>query len=71
MGWAQRHDEDGVPTVTEPILIGVLNDGERPSDLDAGSAASSTYSQLATDMALPIDAAIAAGRIDRDVEFVP
>jgi branched-chain amino acid transport system substrate-binding protein len=70
MGWAQRHDEDGVPTVTEPILIGVLNDGERPSDLDAGSAASSTYSQLATDMALPIDAAIAAGRIDRDVEFV-
>ncbi|MDQ1361369.1 MAG: branched-chain amino acid transport system substrate-binding protein [Acidimicrobiaceae bacterium] len=56
--------------MTEPILIGVLNDGERPSDLDAGSAASTTYSQLATDMALPIDAAIAAGRIDREVEFV-
>ncbi len=56
--------------MTEPILIGVLNDGERPSDLDEGSESSATYSQLAADMRLPVDAAIAAGRIDREVAFV-
>ena|GEM_PF-562007 len=57
--------------MAEPILIGVLNDGERPSDLEAGSAHSRTYSQLAADMRMPIDAAIEAGRIDRPVELVP
>jgi branched-chain amino acid transport system substrate-binding protein len=56
--------------MTEPILIGVLNDGERPSDLSEGSESSSTYSQLASDMRLAVDAVTAAGRIDREVEFV-
>ena len=54
----------------DAILVGVMNDGERPGDLDAGEADSPTYSQLASDMHLAIDPVIAAGRIDRPVEFV-
>ena len=56
--------------MTDPILIGVLNDGERPPEAEAGYGGGRTYSQWTADMRLAVDAGIEAGRIDRQVEFV-
>jgi len=56
--------------MTEPILIGVLNDGERPPEEAEGGAGGRTYGQWTADMRLAVDAAVESGRIDREVEFV-
>jgi branched-chain amino acid transport system substrate-binding protein len=53
--------------VTEPVRIGILNDGVGARD---GSDKGGVFLQLARDMQLAIDEVAQQGRLDRPVEFV-
>ena len=52
--------------MNQPILVGILNDGERADNQATGGV----YKQMQADMELAIADRIVAGRIDRPVEFV-
>src|SRR4051812_47923053 len=69
-GRGQRHATAGDGPMTEPVLVGIIDDGVGSRDAKASGDNKVHYHQLEMDMRLAVDRVAAAGRLDRDIAFV-